>query len=86
LLRELRRELGVALIFITHDLGVVSAIAERTLILDRGVICEQGPTPELLASPTHEYTKRLLHAAPSLSGAIDAWQSRGAAADILASS
>jgi peptide/nickel transport system ATP-binding protein len=74
LLRELRRELGVALIFITHDLGVVSTIADQTLILDRGVICEQGPTAELLASPTHEYTQRLLRAAPSLSGAIDAWR------------
>ena len=86
LLRELRRELGVALIFITHDLGVVATVAEHTLILERGVICEQGPTTELLDSPSHEYTKRLLHAAPSLSGAIDAWQSRGVAADTPASS
>jgi peptide/nickel transport system ATP-binding protein len=81
LLRELRAELGLALIFITHDLGVVSAVAERTLVLECGVICEQGLTAEVLASPQHQYTKRLLQAAPSLSVAIDAWAQSGAPAD-----
>jgi peptide/nickel transport system ATP-binding protein len=78
LLRELGDELGLSLIFITHDLGVVATIAERILVLDGGVICEQGPTREVLESPEHPYTLRLLDAAPSLSAAVEAWDIAGA--------
>jgi oligopeptide/dipeptide ABC transporter ATP-binding protein len=70
LLRELRRELGLSVIFISHDLGVVASIAEEVLVLNEGVICERGPTSEVLSSPKHPYTQRLLDAAPSLSAAI----------------
>jgi peptide/nickel transport system ATP-binding protein len=77
LLRELGDELGLALIFITHDLGVVATIAERTLVLENGSICEQGATGQVLESPVHPYTRRLLEAAPSLSAAIEAWDSVG---------
>ncbi len=73
LLRELRRELGVAVVFITHDLGVVATIAEQVLVLEDGVICERGPTGQVLKSPQHPYTQRLLDAAPSLSAASAAW-------------
>ncbi|MFI6551391.1 ABC transporter ATP-binding protein [Streptomyces prunicolor] len=66
-LAELRDELGLSLLFITHDFGVVSALAERTVVLKNGVICEQGSTRQLLSSPAHEYTRRLLAQAPSLS-------------------
>ncbi|HEV7584249.1 MAG TPA: ABC transporter ATP-binding protein [Solirubrobacteraceae bacterium] len=78
LLRELGDELGLALIFITHDLGVVATIAQRTLVLESGSICEEGATRDVLESPAHPYTRRLLDAAPSLSAAIDAWDAVGA--------
>ena len=73
LLRDLRQQLGIAIAFITHDLGVVAAVAERVLILEAGSICEEGSTTEVLNSPQHEYTQRLLEAAPSLSSTISSW-------------
>jgi oligopeptide/dipeptide ABC transporter ATP-binding protein len=79
LLRDLRRQLGISMVFITHDLGVVAAVAERVLILEAGSICEEGLTAEVLSAPQHDYTKRLLDAAPSLSTTLDAWRSGRAA-------
>jgi peptide/nickel transport system ATP-binding protein len=73
LLRDLRSEFGVALVFITHDLGVVAIVADSVLVLESGVICEAGRTPDVLDEPSHPYTQRLLAAAPSLSEAIDRW-------------
>ncbi len=70
LLRELRRERDVSLLFITHDLGVVATIADEVLVLDRGAICESGTAETVLADPRDDYTRRLLLAAPSLTGAI----------------
>jgi peptide/nickel transport system ATP-binding protein len=75
LLRDLRESLGVSLIFITHDLGVVSAVAERVLVLREGSLCEEGTVADVLERPQHEYTQRLLEAAPSLSATLDAWES-----------
>jgi peptide/nickel transport system ATP-binding protein len=72
LLRELRDELGLALVFITHDLGVVNTVADRVLVLNRGEICESGSTNDVLSGPQHAYTQSLLGAAPSLSTAIAA--------------
>jgi peptide/nickel transport system ATP-binding protein len=72
LLRELRSEFGLSVVFISHDLGVVATIAEQVLVLNEGEICERGPTAEVLGSPQHPYTQRLLAAAPSLSAAITA--------------
>jgi peptide/nickel transport system ATP-binding protein len=65
-LAELRDELGVAMLFITHDLGVVSVVADRIIVLERGRICEAGPTEQLLRAPEHPYTRRLVEAAPTL--------------------
>ena len=65
-LAELRDELSVALLFITHDLGVVSAVADRVLVLEGGRICESGPTERILRAPEHPYTRRLVAAAPTL--------------------
>lgn len=73
LLDDLRRELGVSLLFITHDLGVVATIADEVIVLDQGQICERGATDSVLNDPQSEYTKRLLAAAPSVAGAIDDW-------------
>lgn len=70
LLNELRDSLGLSLLFISHDLGVVAAIADETLVLEKGEICERGSTASVLRQPTHEYTKRLLGAAPSVAEAI----------------
>ena len=67
-LAELRDDLGVALLFITHDLGVVSGVADRVLVLENGRICETGPTESILRAPEHPYTRRLVAAAPTLAG------------------
>lgn len=66
LLVELRQDLGLALLFITHNLGVVAAIADRVLILDRGVICEEGRVDQVFAAPKHARTRELIAAAPRL--------------------
>ena len=64
LLADLRAELDVALLLISHDLGVVASIADRVLVLERGVVCEEGAVAKLLTSPGHPYTRRLVEAAP----------------------
>jgi peptide/nickel transport system ATP-binding protein len=74
LLRDLRQQLGISIVFISHDLGVVATVAERVLILQAGSICEEGTAAQVIGSPRHEYTKRLLEAAPSLSSTVRAWQ------------
>ena len=66
LLAELRTELRLALLFITHDLGVVASIGDRVLVLEDGVVCDDGLVPALLQHPEHEYTRRLVEAAPRL--------------------
>jgi peptide/nickel transport system ATP-binding protein len=66
LLAALRAELGLALLFISHDLGVVASVAGRVLVLEGGRVCEQGRVEQVLASPAQEYTRRLLAAAPRL--------------------
>jgi peptide/nickel transport system ATP-binding protein len=66
LLAELRAELGLALLFITHDLGVVASIGDRVLVLEDGAVCDDGLVPALLRNPEHEYTRRLVEAAPRL--------------------
>ena len=66
LLGELQGDLGLALLLITHDLGVVASVADRVLVLERGVVRERGLVTPLLSDPAHEYTRRLVAAAPSL--------------------
>jgi peptide/nickel transport system ATP-binding protein len=73
LLAELRRELDLSVLFITHDLGVVASVADRVLVLESGAICEEGPVDAVLSAPQNDYTRRLIAAAPSL--AIDASRS-----------
>lgn len=64
LLAELKRDLGMSLLFISHDLGVVRRIADRVCVMRQGEIVEQGPTEEIFANPQHAYTKKLLAAEP----------------------
>lgn len=78
LLNDLRRDLGVSLMFITHDLGVVSAVADRVIVLRNGHMCEQGEAQAVLRSPQDDYTKSLLEAAPSVSVAVEGWKSMAA--------
>jgi len=66
LLARLRRELGLALLFITHDLGVVAQVADRIAVTYAGRIVEEGPAREVLARPRHPYTAGLLRASPQL--------------------
>jgi microcin C transport system ATP-binding protein len=62
LLAELKRDTGMAMLFITHDLGIVRRIADRVCVMKDGEIVEQGPTAEIFASPRHPYTRMLLEA------------------------
>ena len=62
LLAELKERTGLSMLFITHDLGIVRRIADRTCVMRYGEIVEQGPTAELFANPQHPYTKMLLAA------------------------
>ncbi|TAK80668.1 MAG: ABC transporter ATP-binding protein [Betaproteobacteria bacterium] len=64
LLRELQSELGLALLLITHDIGVVAAMADRVAVLYAGEVVETGPVRHVLDSPCHPYTKGLLDCLP----------------------
>jgi peptide/nickel transport system permease protein len=70
LLADLRRELGMGLVFITHSLPVVSEIADRVLVMYAGEIVEQGPIGEIFAAPLHPYTAALLQSAPRDDGTL----------------
>jgi ABC-type glutathione transport system ATPase component len=77
LLAELRRETGMAMIFITHDIGLVAEVADKMLVMQEGRAVEQGALAEVLDSPRHAYTRHLLRAVPHFSHGAAA---RGAAA------
>ena len=64
LLAELREETGMAMIFITHDIGLVAGIADRILVMQQGIVVEQNDTASVLNHPQHDYTKHLLQAVP----------------------
>lgn len=67
LIRDLRREHGTAVLFITHDLGVVAEIADRILVMYRGQVVEQGSVLDIFTRPQHPYTQGLLACRPRLS-------------------
>ncbi len=64
LLTDLKKKLGLTLLFITHDLGVVQHIADRIIVMNRGKIVESGTCAEVLGNPKEDYTKRLMAAVP----------------------
>ena len=66
LLKDLQRENGMGMIFITHDLGVVSDIADDVIVMNKGVIVEKGTTSDILNNPQHPYTKGLIACRPPL--------------------
>ncbi|WP_103256056.1 ABC transporter ATP-binding protein [Tabrizicola aquatica] len=68
LVKELRQKLGMAIIWITHDLGVIAGIADRVMVMYGGQVVEQAPVRELFANPQHPYTRALLKTIPAISG------------------
>jgi phosphonate C-P lyase system protein PhnK len=71
LLRGLQRELGMAVVLITHDLGVVSEVAHRVLVMYAGRVVETSPAAKVFARPLHPYTEGLLASIPRLEGPIE---------------
>ena len=66
LLAELRRSYGLAMLFISHDLAVVSQVADRIAVMQRGRIVEQGPAADVFQRPQHAYTRQLLASVPTM--------------------
>ena len=65
LLKDLKDQMGMGLLFITHDLGIVRRIADRVFVMQKGVVVEEGPTAEIFDNPQHPYTRKLLSAEPT---------------------
>lgn len=74
LLLDLRKELGMAVIIITHNMGVIAETADRVLVMYAGRIVEQAPVETIFDRPLHPYTKGLLSCVPSLEGELDRLQ------------
>ena len=68
LVKDLRRDLGMGIIWITHDLGVVAGIADRVMVMYGGQVVEHADTRELFRSPRHPYTRALMETIPALEG------------------
>ena len=66
LMQDLQKELGMAIIMITHDLGVVAQMCDEVIVMYAGSICEQGTADEIFYNPCHEYTKGLMRSIPTL--------------------
>ena len=71
LLRSLKSQIGFSMIFISHDLGLVSTIADRVLVMYAGRAVEEGDTESIFARPGHPYTEALLASAPTLASQVD---------------
>lgn len=65
LINQLKKQTGSAIIFITHDLGVISEIADRTMVMYAGKVCESGATDDIIFNPQHPYTQGLIASKPS---------------------
>ena len=66
LMQSLQKRLGMAIILITHDLGVIADMCDEIIVMYGGRVCERGSADEIFYNPKHEYTKGLLHSIPSL--------------------
>ena len=72
LMKELRQKLGMAIIWITHDLGVIAGIADRVMVMYGGQVVEHAPVRDLFHNPQHPYTRALLNTIPKISGTREA--------------
>lgn len=72
LVKDLREKLGMAIVWITHDLGVIAGIADRVMVMYGGQVVEQAPVKDLFGNPQHPYTRALLKTIPALSGEREA--------------
>jgi peptide/nickel transport system ATP-binding protein len=66
LLNELKRDLGLTMLFISHDLSVVRYMCDRIMVMEKGKIVERGEAEEVYLRPKSEYTKRLIEAIPKI--------------------
>ena len=66
LMQDLQKKLGMAVILVTHDLGVIADMCDKSIVMYGGRICERGPAREIFYNPKHEYTKGLLRSIPSV--------------------
>jgi peptide/nickel transport system ATP-binding protein len=65
-LTDLREQLGMTVLFITHDIGQACYLADQVLVMEHGVMVEQGTVDQVIFNPQHEYTQRLLSDVPKL--------------------
>ncbi|MBC8003029.1 MAG: ABC transporter ATP-binding protein, partial [Opitutaceae bacterium] len=70
LLKDLKQRLGMSILLITHNLGIVGDIADRVAVMYAGQVVEMAPAKELLRRPLHPYTKALIASVPKLSGRV----------------
>ncbi|MBT0771536.1 ABC transporter ATP-binding protein [Kineosporia sp. J2-2] len=77
LLAEVRRDTGAALILITHDLAVVSEVADELIVMRHGAVVESGPAEQIFSDPRHEYTRALLDAVPRIDDSIGELRTTG---------
>ena len=66
LIKNLQTQLGMAILFITHDMGVVSEISDRVIVMFDGKIVEEGLPQKIFHNPEHNYTKKLINSVPKL--------------------
>lgn len=71
LMKDLQKKMGMAIIMITHDLGVIADMCDKIIVMYAGRVCERGTVDEIFYNPRHEYTKGLLRSIPTLNGGHD---------------
>ncbi|MEL0219552.1 MAG: ABC transporter ATP-binding protein, partial [Deltaproteobacteria bacterium] len=66
LMKELQKELGLTILFISHDLSVIANLCEQVIVMQHGKIVEQGPVEQIFLEPKEDYTRNLISAIPTL--------------------
>jgi len=74
LMLDIQKKLGMAIIMVTHDLGVIAEMCDEIIVMYGGRVCERGSADEIFYNPKHEYTKGLLHSIPSVTGSKEKLQ------------